>query len=270
MSGYIELQNGKFHYLKMGDGKRLLLCFHGYANSASLFYPFQRYLEKDFTIISIDLPHHGKTEWKKTSLFQITDLEALVEKLLTQFSVQKVSLIGYSMGGRVCLKIIELMPEKIDRVLLIAADGLVFNPLYFIVTKTSFGKRLFRNFTTKPKRYLKYIEWMRSRKWIDESRYKFAMYYLGSESDRSFLLNVWSDMSLIVPNMKPLKAAIKKHQIPVYVFMGNYDRVIPVKNANRFKLGLNSVQLFVLEKGHRVFDSDSLPQMANCLIKGTC
>jgi len=270
MSGYIELKNGKLHYLKMGYGSRLLLCFHGYANTASLFQPFQRHLEKDFTLISFDLPHHGKSDWKQSVQLHQEDLIMLVDKLKAEFGVAKISLAGYSMGGRVCLKIIELLPESIDRVLLIASDGLVFNPLYFLVTKTFVGKRIFRRFLTDPGRYQKLAAWMRQKEWIDASRYKFAMYYLGSDSDRSFLHHVWRDMSLIVPNRQRLKQEIKTHHIPVFLFMGSYDRVIPVQHAKRFQLGLDSVQLIILEKGHRVFDHDSLPQMANCLITGTC
>lgn len=270
MEGYISLDNGKLHYLQMGSGKRLLLCFHGYGNSASLFHSFERYLGLEFTIISIDLPHHGESSWRPETLMHQRDLKVLLQYLLQEFRVEKCSLAGYSMGGRVCLKIAELMPEKVDQLLLIASDGLVFNPLYFLVTKTFFGKRLFRRFLREPSRYLHYLNWMRSRKWLDESRYKFAMHYLGSESDRSFLLRVWSDMSLIVPNMQRLKAAIEKQGMPVYIFMGSYDRVIPTKHALRFSKGLSSAKVYVLEKGHRLLDADCVPKMADCLIKGTC
>ena len=268
-SGYIELGQGRLHYLKIGSGKRLLLAFHGYGNSASLFYPFKAYLENDFTIVSIDLPHHGKTEWEKTALFHKKDLKELVIKLMSMFHADKCALIGYSLGGRVCLTIAEMMPAHVDCVLLIASDGLSFNPLYYFVTKTFIGKKIFRSFLSQPKRYRKFVDWMLHRKWIDESRYKFAMYYLGSERDRQLLLHVWSDLSLIVPNGRKLRSVIKKYHLPVFVFMGSYDRVIPVKKAEDFKKGLNSVKLFILEKGHRLFDADTLPQMAECLI-GTC
>jgi len=46
--------------------------------------------------------------------------------------------------------------------------------------------------------------------------------------------------------------------------------VIPLRHAQRFKKGLDSVKLFVVEKGHRVFDSDTIPQMAKCLNDRTC
>jgi len=270
MSGYIAIGNGRFHYLKMGSGKRLLICFHGYGNNASLFYPFEHYLGKDFTIISVDLPHHGKTEWRLNTLLQPKELMQFVHALMEEYSVADVALLGYSIGGRVCLAITELMPQYIDKVLLIASDGLVFNPLYFTVTRTLPGRRFFKSFLTEPKRYVSLFDWMQRKKWIDQSRYKFAMHYLGSERERSLLFNVWNNLSLLVPRMKRLKSAIKTHHLPLYIFMGSHDKIIPVKNAKHFIQGLDSAQLFIVEKGHRVFDNDTLPQMANCLITGVC
>jgi pimeloyl-ACP methyl ester carboxylesterase len=269
-SGYVSLQGGKLHYIKMGTGSRLLIAFHGYANNASLFYPFRRYLERDFTIISIDLPHHGNSVWPDEQLLHRRDLKLLVTQLMEEYKVERVALMGYSMGGRVSLKITELMPEKIDRVLLIASDGLVFNPLYYFVTRTFFGKKLFTNFLARTERYLGVISWLRKKEFIDASRHRFAMYYLESEKDRSFLLKVWPGMSELIPNMRRLRVAIRKHHIPIYIFMGTHDRIIPVPHAHRFKKDMESVHLFIVDKGHRVFDTDTLPQMANCLITGKC
>ena len=269
-SGYISLENGSLHYLKMGEGKRVLLAFHGYANNADLFYPFEKYLESDFSIISIDLPHHGESKWKDGLLLQKNDLIRIVQWAMSEYKVEKISLIGYSLGGRVCLTITELLPEKIDSVVLIASDGLVFNPLYYFVTKTFIGKKLFRRFLSKPKVYLDFFKWLNKKNLINRSKYKFAKYYLGSDADREFLLKVWPDMSLIVPDRRKLKKRIRQHHIPVFIFMGSYDKIIPLPNAYRFKKGLESVQLLTLEKGHRVFYAASMPQMADCLIKGKC
>jgi pimeloyl-ACP methyl ester carboxylesterase len=268
-SGYVNLENRRLHYLKMGTGKRLALAFPGYANTASLFLPFEAYLGKEFTLLSFDLPHHGKSEWDEDKLHK-KDLAVLMQQLIEEYKVEKVSLVGYSMGGRVCLTLTELVPEKVDNVLLIASDGLVFNPFYYFVTRTAIGKRMFNNFLVNPKQYLKLITWLKERKVLDSSRYKFFMYYLESENDRSFLLKVWPAMSHITPERRKLSAAIKRFNIPVFVFMGAYDKIIPVLHAKRFKGDIPSVHLHVLEKGHRVFDADSLPQMADCLLKGSC
>jgi pimeloyl-ACP methyl ester carboxylesterase len=269
-SGYLEIGQNSLHYLKYGSGSRLLLAFHGYSNSASLFYPFESYLGKEFTILSIDLPHHGKSKWPDSQLLHKEDLVKMVIGLKQEYHVEQVSLMGYSLGGRVCLCLAEWMPEVIESVVLIASDGLVFNPLYYFVTKTFFGKKLFRKFLTNPAKYLKFIDWLNNKKLLNPSQYKFAMYYLESDADRAFLLKVWPGMSLIVPRMNKLRKAITAHKIPVHIFMGSYDRIIPLPHAYKFRKGLNTVQLHILEKGHRAFDSQSMPQMANCLITGKC
>ncbi|MCD6065163.1 MAG: alpha/beta hydrolase fold protein [Flavipsychrobacter sp.] len=266
ISGYITLGDERLHYLGMGSGQKLLLAFHGYNNTAQIFQPFASYLGNEYTIISVDLPHHGKSEWPELRRFDVPQLRQLVTLLMEEHGVSKLSLMGYSMGGRVCLKTVELMPAYIDKVLLIAPDGLAFNPFYYFLTRTAVGSAIFRRFLTDPQRYMRLIEFARRRKWLDESRYKFAMQYLQTESARNFLLRVWPGMSQLIPDSRRLQAAIQKHQVPVHIFMGNYDRIIPVPLAKKFKKELETVQLHILDKGHRVFDAETLPDMAKCLL----
>ncbi|MBS1782953.1 MAG: hypothetical protein JSS78_07790, partial [Bacteroidetes bacterium] len=92
MSEFIRLEGGTIHYIKIGSGKRLLLCFHGYGNNASLFIPFQKYLSNDFTILSIDLPHHGRSKWTDGHLLHRHELKQLVETLMVQSNTSKFSL----------------------------------------------------------------------------------------------------------------------------------------------------------------------------------
>lgn len=266
LTGYINLGAENLHYISWGTGKKLLLAFHGYNNNAQIFQPFASYLDKEYTIISIDLPHHGKSEWPEHKQFDVTQLLQLVNILLKEHDVDKLSLAGYSMGGRVCLKIVELMSGKVDKVLLVAPDGLAFNPFYYFLTRTYVGSSIFRRFLTDPQRYMFLIEFARKQKWIDESRYKFAMQYLNTTDARSFLLRVWPGMSRLIPNAGRLRATIQKHAIPIDIFMGSYDRIIPVSLAQRFRKELKTVQLHMLEKGHRVFDADTLPEMTKCLL----
>jgi len=269
-SGFVALDGEKLHYLQMGQGPRLLLCFHGYRNTASLFTPFSHYLGKDFTLICLDLPHHGKSQWSDTMELSRKHMVTLVEHFLKEFNVEKVSLAGYSIGGRLCLQLIELVPEKIEQALLIASDGLVFNWFYYFMTRHPLGKRLFNSFLSNPSGYLKYVDWLHKKGLINDTRYRFFMNYVDSEGERRFLLKVWPGLRSLVPERRKLTKAIRSHHTPIYLFMGEHDPIIPQGLAHRFKKGLDSVQLFILDKGHRVFDSDSLPRMARCLITGTC
>jgi len=264
-TGYVSTGRMQLHYRRYGSGPKLLIAFHGYGNEATIFSPFAPFIGATYTLYSIDLPHHGNSHWDAGTKLEKKDLVKLATNLMKEMSTNKCSLLGYSIGGRVCLSIIEQMPEHIDKVLLIAPDGLVFNPLYYFVTRNFAGKRLFNSFLSNPKKYMRYIDWMKEKKYLSTAQYNFGMNYLGSREDRNFLLKVWPDLSRIITSATTVKAAIIKHRIPVYIFMGAYDRVIPVKNADSFK-GLETVTIYVAEKGHRVFDKDTMPQMAECLL----
>lgn len=265
-TGYVSTGVRKLHYICVGSGPRLLIAFHGYGNEAAIFSDFGKLVGGEYTLYSIDLPHHGNSDWVAGDVIEPRELAVLTTGLMAEMKVDKCSLLGYSLGGRVCLSIIEQLAEHVDRVLLIAPDGLVFNPLYYFVTKNFAGKRLFRHFLNSPERYMRYIEWLKDKRYVNASQYNFAMHYLDTPERRDFLLKVWPDMSRIIPNSRKLRAAIARHHIPIHIFMGAYDRVIPVKHAERFKSGLESVQLHITEKGHKVMDVDTMPQMAECLL----
>ena len=97
--GFIELENGSLHYQRWGSGGRVLLAFHGYGNTAALFSSFGTHLGQEFTILSFDLPHHGKSQWPPDNLVHKADLQKLVSAVRHTYGVNKVSLAGYSMGG---------------------------------------------------------------------------------------------------------------------------------------------------------------------------
>jgi len=265
-SVYIPVGTEKLHCLKWGRGKRLLLAFHGYGDDAGIFSPLQGLLDDVYTILSIDLPHHGKSKWPDDVLLETVDLVGFVETLKSTYNVGKVSLIGYSLGGRVCLSIIEKIPESIDKVVLMATDGLTINLYYYFFMQTFIGKKLFRGMLQKPGFYLKAMGWLRKMNFVDPSRYKFAMHFLQTEENRNFLMKVWPGMSDLVPSPSKLKSVIRKHHIPVSIFMGAHDKIISLSQVKKFSRGLGSVQLHILEKGHRVFDHENAQQIAAHLV----
>jgi pimeloyl-ACP methyl ester carboxylesterase len=250
----------------MGAGKDVLLAFHGYANDASLFEPFLKHLENKYTLLSFDLPHHGKSDWADDKIWSKPELNQMLDRLRQEYKTDKFSLLGYSMGGRVCLTIAELVPQCVDKVVLIASDGLAVDYYYYFFTRTLIGKRIFRHMLQNPQGYFKVINWLRDTKRIDASRHRFAMQYLGSEYSRKFLLRAWPAMSGLMPGATVLRRAINKYHIPMAIFMGAYDKIIPPSLAHKFKKGLDSVEVHVLQKGHRVFDNENAGLIAQHLL----
>ncbi len=265
LSAYIQLGSERLHYLQTGTGKRVLLAFHGYGEDAHIFSAIEPYLTAEFTLLSFDLPHHGSSQWGDSPVNK-KQLVLLVDTVRKQYGVEKVSLLGYSLGGRVCLSIVESIPESIERTTLLASDGLVKNSYYSFFTGNPVGKKIFRSMLEKPAPYFKIMDWLHNRNLVHPSRYKFAMLSLGSPESRSHLLNVWPAMRLLVPAQARLKRAIKDHNIPVALFMGANDKIMPPRLAEQFKDGLPTVQLHIVERGHRVFDHENAAQIAKTLL----
>jgi len=263
----ITINGRKLHYLQTGSGPEWLVAFHGYGNDAAIFDELAAALGHRYTILSFDLPFHGNSnEWPDDIVFSKNDLVTLIENIQTMTGAETLSFMGYSMGGRVCLCVIELLPEIVKQVLLIAPDGLVFNFFYYFVTRLSLGRYLFRKFLTSRTIYKPVVNGLHKMRLLDVSRYRFVMHYLESEWSRSMLLRVWPAMRMLLPDHKKVKAHIRNRNIPVSIFMGKFDRVIPVKLARKFSEGLPTVHLHVLAKGHKLLDGRSTAEIAAPLL----
>ena len=264
--GYITSGDEQLHYLQWGNGPRLLLAFHGYETDAWIFGDFVPHLSSEYTIIAIDLPHHGHTKWPGQKAWRTADLLATVQALMDAHNVKKVSLLGYSIGGRVCLSVLEGIPASIDKVVLMATDGLSINFYFNFFTRTFFGRKIFGHMLGQPTGYLRFIDWLKKNKLVHESRHRFVMHFLQNEQKRNILLNAWPAMRDLMPEPKAVRKLIKQYHISVSIFMGEYDKVMPPALAHQFKEGLNTVQVNVLNKGHHIFDHENAGLIAAHLL----
>ncbi len=266
-SHYIPLPQGNAHYLKYGAGPGLVLGFHGYGLEAGSFEVLGNVVPVGFTLLAFDLPGHGATDWKG-GVFHRQMLATLVLRAMALYGAEKVVLAGYSLGGRVCLTLLELMPEHVSGVLLMAPDGLVPNRLYAFATRTAIGRRLFNAVLNDPGRFIALANLFKSLHLIDASRHKFVLHYLHTAESREQLRMVWAQLADIVPHVHRLQHALRGRAIPIHLFMGRHDRIIPVAHAEHFKKVFGNVHLHILQKGHRLLDADVAAQVAATL--NTC
>ena len=117
-------------YLDNGMGDEVWLSFHGYGQQAEVMHHFMQELRPNARILSFDLPLHGNTSIHKNKSLSIGDVGELIGTALREVGAASCSLAGFSLGGKIVLKMVELIPAKLERVILIAPDGLKTNPLY--------------------------------------------------------------------------------------------------------------------------------------------
>jgi len=248
-SGTVNVGEQQLHYLVIGSGPKLVFAFHGYANDASLFHFL---IHPDYTVLSFDLPFQGSSVGVEGYLLNKVLLQEMVLFFMEQYKVQKIGLVGFSLGARVCLSIAEQMPEKIMNIVLIAPDGLLHNHFYRLLTGTSLGRFCFGNY------YIRLFSLLHQAGLVNRSMFKFAMLYIRTREARQLLYNIWMSTSKLIPEISFLKRKIRAHHIPVHLLMGQNDQVIPVKNALRFKGNNPYIVTHVFDRGHNMLDFEEV------------
>lgn len=97
-------------YNIIGEGFPIVLL-HGYLETNEIWSDFALKLSVHYKVICPDLPGHGKSEEFEQQTIEI--MAGAVNYLLNHLKIEKIFLVGHSMGGYVTLAIAELFPEKI-------------------------------------------------------------------------------------------------------------------------------------------------------------
>ncbi len=250
-SHQLPYRNSHVHYLKFGSGTKYLFCFHGYGEDASNFLFLSRFLGNDYMLFSLDMPFHGQTVWNENLDFTVTDLEAIINKIVP-LELQTISLLGYSMGGRICLSLLLQIPSKIEKVVLIAPDGLHKNFWYWLATQTKIGNSLFNYTMRKPYWFFAGMKWLTNINLLNKSIFKFAHSYLDDKPERELLYKRWTTLRKFQPRASAITQVLKQHQTPLKMVFGTYDRIIVKKRSDGIAKQNASIQVKTIKAGHQL------------------
>ncbi|MBD7935421.1 MULTISPECIES: 2-succinyl-6-hydroxy-2,4-cyclohexadiene-1-carboxylate synthase [Cytobacillus] len=110
-------KNVKYHVETFGNGEPIMALhgFTGYGNS----WRFYSEEISDRTIIAPDIIGHGQSDSPEDiSHYQIEEQAAMLAHLIDIMKLNKVDVVGYSMGGRLAITFALLFPEKVHRLIL--------------------------------------------------------------------------------------------------------------------------------------------------------
>ncbi len=237
-------------YIDSGTGDEVWLAFHGYGQEAEVLAHFMQSLRPNARVLSFDLPLHGQTVVEKGFL-RSGDLAELLGKALIATKANQCSLIGFSLGGKVVLKLVELVPGKIDRIVLIAPDGLKVNPFYRLATHTLFGKALFQLIIRMPFLLLGPSKLFASLRLMDLKIHDFVSDQMGTREKRQRVYDTWQIFKETTPNLDDVSKKIWRYRLKLTLIFGKKDRVIHPKLATKLS-GENckTAKVIMLDAGH--------------------
>jgi pimeloyl-ACP methyl ester carboxylesterase len=267
---FVTYQSSQLHYCIWGTGPRILFAFHGYGESGSSFAFIGEALDPAHTLIAIDLPFHGRTEWKEGLSFTPRQLYEVMQHIAARHSLVSPTrpsagpwgLIGYSMGGRVVLQLAENHADSIDKLVLLAPDGLRVNIWYWVATRTALGNLLFRWTMRRPGWLFLLLRISHTLQLVNPSIYKFAVHYINDRRVRHDLYIRWTAMRKFRPDPSKIAAIIRRRQLMVSLVYGRYDRIIHWERGDKFSNhGSGHTRLILLDTGHQLLRPQFLPDL---------
>jgi pimeloyl-ACP methyl ester carboxylesterase len=252
-------------YFLFGSGPESMLAFHGFNNNARDFESLGKISGDRYTIVSVNIFFHGNSTVHERLIddgMSKPELKSLFAEVFKIRAADKFTLLGYSLGGRIALKMLELFPERIEKIILLAPDGIKINPFYSFLTRTWIGKKLLRNTVANPVFFTRLAGFLKTTRIISEKRYNFAYSNFENRSKREKVYQVWMTLKNVVSKQGDIRRKLVRYNIRMYLFFGKYDKIIPPSIGEKFRKGVErQVKLHILEEGHRLIRQDVLEKV---------
>ena len=118
---YVTVHGYRRAYVKAGNGPALLLV-HGIGDSSDSWRPVFDELARHHTVIAPDLLGHGRSE-KPRADYTIAGFANGMRDLLSVLGVERVTVVGHSLGGGVAAQFAYQFPERCERLVLVGSGG---------------------------------------------------------------------------------------------------------------------------------------------------
>jgi len=116
------LHGHKLSYLDSGTGS-VVLFIHGILGSHRNWAHLIDRLDDNHRVIVPDLFGHGHSA-KPMGDYSLGAHAATLRDLLDRLGIERVTLVGHSLGGGIAMEFYYLFPERVERLVLVASGGL--------------------------------------------------------------------------------------------------------------------------------------------------
>jgi len=223
---------GKFTYAEAGEGQAIIIL-HGLMGALSNFdSTFNHFSSKGYKVLIPELPLYSLPLLKTN----VKNLAKFLHSFITYKKLDKVVLLGNSLGGHIGLYYTKHYPDKVAALVLTGSSGLYENSM-----GDSYPKRGDRNYVTQKAQDVFYDPSIATEELIDDV-------YVVINDRNSLIRTLAIAKSAIRHNMA--KDLPNMHQ-PTCLIWGKQDKVTPPEVAIDFNKLLPDSDLFWIDKcGH--------------------
>ena len=271
-SEFIEIQGMQAHvaqsancHTHRGDAAEknrpeTIVLLHGTSASLHTWEGWTKVLSDQYCVVSMDLPGFGLTGpyVDESKRYSSENYAAFVIEVLNHLKLDRVTLAGNSLGGKVAWRTAALYPERVDRLILVDSVGYPATPKHIPI-----GFKLAKYPMMSP-----ILNRILPRSVVEKS---VLSVYADNSKVNDALVNRYYELTLRKGNRQALsrrlndsddesdQAQIKQLDIPTLILWGAKDDLIPVENAALFHRDIRNSQLKIFDNlGHVPHEEDPL------------
>ncbi|MEO8287152.1 MAG: alpha/beta fold hydrolase [Chloroflexota bacterium] len=234
----IEVDGIHVRYLEGGQGKpgSTILLLHAFQGGADLWFPYTfPALAPEHHVIALDLPGFGNSG--RLPAYTTNTYANFIQAFLDALGLDKVDLVGHSMGGQIAVAVAAASPERINRLVLIASAGLPRSGPQWLANMVMMA---------------------------DRSAYHARLY---PTVIRLALRTRNRRQGLVMLREDSIHSLLSDITAPTLVIWGARDRVVPLEHATLFARAIPQARLSIMRgSGHMPFYQK--PAQFNRLILG--
>lgn len=118
----IAYLHGHRRSYRIGGSGPALLLIHGMADDSSTFEPILEELATRYTVIAPDLLGHGESARPRAD-YSLPAFANAMRDLLAYLGIDRVTVVGHSLGGGIAGQLVYQYPELIERLVFVGTGG---------------------------------------------------------------------------------------------------------------------------------------------------
>ena len=236
----IKHKGSDIYYETSGDGLPLVFL-HGFLESATMWNEIIPSFLKSHTIITIDLPGHGRSECA-SDVHTMEFFAEAVHYVLHHLKFTEATFVGHSMGGYVALAYAELFPDEVSKLILLNST-----PAEDSIERKDNRTRALKVIENNPTVFIKLSV---TNLFSTETQEKYIADII--QLQEAALRFPISGVSAAIKGMKDRKdrsAVLKNFNKEKYMIAGEADPIIPI-TTSEILAKYCQTKLIVVDGGH--------------------
>lgn len=259
MQRVVHYKNSSLTYQKTGHGEKVLLLFHGFGQHHKIFETLTEAVSPYYTLYAFDLFFHGHSKWMDETPLEKETWREIILLFLEANKIERFNVLGFSLGGKFTLATLELFPERIEQIFLLAPDGIKTNFWYSLATYPLLLRRFFKSMIMKPGRLHAITSLLHTLRLVDNGLLRFAESQMDTMEKRERVYYSWVVFRHLKFKMKTIARLIQSHSIQITLVVGKHDKIITTENMQHLLRHLKDYRLEILDTGHNGVIAGSIP-----------